>query len=206
MVGQVEEQPGNQGQEDNHKVGPGPFPAARQGVNRQGHGVGLAGDIPGQHQSGPELPQSPGKGQNRPGDNAFSGQGQDNPEERPPLRMPQGIGSIDEIGVHRLQGRPGRLDHQRQRHHVGGQDRGLPGEHDGPAGPLVYKPTQHAIASEQDNQIVAGDRGRQDQRQGQEDIQHFFAPKMPSGLKHRPSRSRSPGPGRWPGRPPAGKV
>ena len=155
-----------------------------RGVHGDGQGLGLAGDVPRQHDGGAEFPQGPGKGEHRAGDDPRQTVGKNNPPENGGLRQAQGPPGVDEVRVHLLKGSPGRAVHQWEGHHRGGDDHPHPGEYDLDAELGQPLPDTAGLAEEHQQEEAHHRRG-QHQGQGEDSVLDSHSVTHPRHLPRR---------------------
>ena len=132
--------PGPRGQQDRQAdQTPGSFHSVRrigQRIDGQWDRAGLALDVPGHHDRGPELAQAAGEGQHEAGDQAPPGQGQGHGKESAQAAGSQAPSGHLKTRIDPLKRQADRANHERKTDHGRRQGRPQPGEHDLDSKPL----------------------------------------------------------------------
>ena len=176
MPGGREQDDGERREHRHQQVRLRPVARGRAGVDGQRHGVRPPGDVAREHQGGPELADGAGEGQHDAGEDALPGQGQDHVERGLGPGVAQHGRGVDHLGVHRLDGRLGGTHHDGEGDHGRGDHGRLPGEQDVPPRPAVEASAQKPVAAEQQKQVVARDRGRQNHGEQERGLHQALAP------------------------------
>ena len=183
------------GRDQHQQVGGGVVAGLHRLVNGDRQRLGAARQIAGDHQRGANRPAPARRPAARRRRCARAASGSVT-RKNTRLAHAQHPRRVLQLRVDVLERRAGRLEHQRKRHHGGGDDGALPGE-DQLDAPARQRLAQHAAPTQQHQQVVAQHRGRQHQRQRHK-ASSRSRPASASATDHRRRRCRPPPPVMWP--------
>ena len=153
----------------------------QQGVDRGGDGLRFAGNIGNERYRRAEFAERPRKAHHCTGNDARQRQRQGNGCEDPEAIGPECRRRVLEPAVDRFQRQPDRADHQRKAHDAAGERRAGPAEREDDAEMRFQERADRPTASERNEQQVAGNDGRQHQRQVYDAVQQRFPPELLAG-------------------------
>ena len=155
----------------------------REGVDGRGQRLRLAGDVGDEGDGGAELAHGLGEAQDHAGDDARHDQRQRHGGEYPGAIGAERAGGLLEPRVYGLDRQADGAHQQREAHDAAGERRASPAKREDDAEMVGQEGADRPSPSEQDQQDVAGDDGRQDQRHEHEAVEQGVAPE-PAPRQH----------------------
>ena len=166
-----------------------------QGVDRRRQRLGLAGNVRDEGDGRAEFTHRLGEAQDHAGDDPRQDQRQGDEREHPERIGAERPGSVFQAAIDGFDRQADRADQQRKRHHRAGERRAGPakGEHDPEV--LVQERTDRAAPAEAEEEQIAGDDRRQDERQQHDAVDDRLSGEATRARADRRPRCRPAG---WP--------
>ena len=136
-----------------------------QGVDRRRQRLGLAGNVGDEGDGRAEFAHRLGEAQDHAGDDPRQDQRQGDEQEHPERVGAERAGGVFQAAIDGLDRQADRPDQQRKGHHRAGERRAGPAKREHDPEMLVQERADRAAPSEAEEEQIAGDDRRQDERQ-----------------------------------------
>ncbi len=146
-------------------------------VDRNGYDARFAGDVATDHEHDTELSQRVGEAQHSRGKETGRGQRHRDGEKCVELRGAERAGRLDLLPAEGVERALQRLHRERQAVEAGGNDESRERERQGFTGHLDPPAADRAVRPEDDEQVKAHDRWRQDDRQRHDRLDRRLQPR-----------------------------